>query len=142
MKTSVQRAAAWGALEFVAAREFCRDLLEPGSTPFGLHLHGLVADKSFDVEVGGTLVVSPPSETSTSHTPDPATLLAVVLERIGPRAREDLLASIPETFAAAGNSLTADAKLVAQCEQMLSRLRVKVPKTRRGAVSAAGYTVE
>jgi hypothetical protein len=87
------------------------------------------------VAIRGQLVVGEDSVTASSVTPQADQLLALVLAKLNTATREKLLHELPAEFAANGNEMPAtDESLVEAVREMLTKLRRRVTRPRRGSV--------
>ncbi len=103
----------------------CRDDLAPGQY-----------DIDAAVSIQGLLTVGENSVVASSVTPQPEQLLALVLGKLNATTREKLLRELPSDFAANGNEMPkADESLVESVQDLLTRLRREVTRTRRGSVT-------
>jgi hypothetical protein len=88
------------------------------------------------VSVRGVLSVGEDTMTASSVTPQPDELLAHILSKLNTATREKLLRELPEEFVANGNEMpAAEESLVEAVREMLTKLRRRVSRPRRGAVS-------
>jgi len=135
-------AACWAALEAVAKKECRRDALTAGGEyDVALRLAGEVRAKPFACEAEAHVVVNHDGVRVVSQAPPTAHLVAYLLGFLSRQKRENVLRELPELFAAADNRLPdVEADLAEAARKMLERLRAKVQRHVRGAISTS-YTV-
>jgi hypothetical protein len=88
------------------------------------------------VSVRGVLTVGEDTITASSVTPQPEQLLAHILGKLNAATRDKLLRELPEDFSANGNEMPqGEESLVEAVREMLTKLRRRVTRPRRGSVS-------
>jgi hypothetical protein len=136
-------AATWAAIESIAKKQFRRDALTAGAEyDVALRLSGEVGKACCAFAAHGHVVVNHDGVRLASQAPPLPQLTAYLLGLLPRAKRENVLKTLPEVFAAAGNRLPdVDADLVEAAQRMLERLRSKVQQQVRGAISVA-YRVD
>ena len=88
------------------------------------------------VSIRGTLTVGEDTITASSVTPQTDELLALILGKLNTATRGKLLRELPQEFVANGNEMPkAEETLVDAVHEMLTKLRRKVTRSRRGSVA-------
>ena len=100
-----------------------------------------IARQSWDKKISGRLAVGEDYSRSGSRGPELAHLVAVILSKLSTRVRANLLRSIPEQFAAAGQLPEVDELLLDAAASFLKRLRSKTSQTCRGPVTVEDPTI-
>ena len=139
MKKAEIPAACWAALRSMADKECRRDSL-PGGENYNitLRISGEIATKPFAVEAEARVVVNEDVERLVSQAAPTPHLVAWLLMQMSRSERERIIRELPESFAANGGLLPdIDADLALVSEKLLERLRSKVQKQSRGAVSVS-----
>ena len=135
-------AVCWAALEAVAKKECRRDALPQGvEYDVELRIAGEVRTKPFACEAEAHVVVNHDGVRVVSQAPPTAHLVAYLLGLLSRQKCESVLKKLPEQFAAGDNRLPdVDADLAEASKKMLERLRAKVQRQVRGAISTS-YSV-
>ncbi len=133
---SAYLAAAWAAVEKVAAKEGGRDDLTPGASHVvHLTVAGDVDGTPLEQSFSGVLTVGHDQRRATSATPAQPRLVAAILAKLNQVTRNRVLRELPAEFAASGGLLpVADEQLVTEAEEMLRKLRAEHEVVARGAV--------
>lgn len=126
----------WHALKCLAGKAADREELPCGEHKLSVAISARVGRAAVDLgEIEGELVVAGDQLTSSTSSPNVAHVCAVILSKLPPQKALKLLDQLPRDFEAAGGELPhVDPVRIKQVQAMLSRLRSKVPGTRRGNV--------
>ena len=90
------------------------------------------------VSLRGVLTVGEDTVTASSVTPQSDQLLALVLAKLNTATREKLLRELPQDFVDNGSEMPpTDEGLVEAVREMLTKLRRRVTRPRRGSVSGS-----
>jgi hypothetical protein len=139
----VAAAVAWAAVEKVAGKEGRRELLDAGADyDVDLAVRGNAGGRPVEIAIEARLKVNPDSERTSSSACPPAHLAAYLLAKLPAKARAAILRDLPDRFVALGERLPAvDAGLLAEVEDLLTRLKARKVQAVRGSI-LCDYTLD
>jgi hypothetical protein len=141
MNDQERRNLLWAAVEKIAAKEFRRDLLEPGPAEGARHqiknLCITASVKGRPVSIGGdvSLCVNPDSIRASSAAPPYAALVGHLLGLLTDTVRRVVLDELPDQFAREGAIPEVSGEHRAAAESLLARLRARTTQSVRGSIA-------
>jgi hypothetical protein len=129
-------AVLFTALGKFGEKEGRRELLKAGSYQVLIRMSGDVNDTGFNgVKLAGTLSVGEDGVQPGSVAMPPDQIVGYFLGMLRPKAREQILRTLPDACAKPGEFPDVDPERVKEAKSLLTRLRARVDRPVRGAVS-------
>ena len=126
----------FAALGKIGSKESRRELLDPGSHEVVVRMSGSVDNVPFrGIKIEGTLSIGEETQRTSSSAPPPDEVVAYFLGCLAPRARDQILRSLPDAFAKLGRLPDVDEERLEEAKGLLARLRARRDETASGAVS-------